>query len=93
MHSNQSTNKLAANDNQIKLTIHDVQTISQYEYKKCTKKLLKWGLKVMRTVPVKHIINFFTLIFILRDYQVVHGFPAYKELFKHLNLGYCWRSV
>ena len=39
MHSNQSTNKLAANDNQIKLTIHDVQTISQYEYKKCTKKL------------------------------------------------------
>ena len=35
--SNQSTNKMATNDGQIKLTIQDVYTIFQCEYCKCNK--------------------------------------------------------
>ena len=52
------TNIMAVNDNQLKLTIHDVQTI----FLEMHKKILMRGLKVTRVVPEKSIINFFGLV-------------------------------
>ena len=61
MHSNRSTNKMVANDGQVKLIIQDVNMIFQCEYWKFNKNFLCGRLKVRPVVSEKHIINAFGL--------------------------------
>ena len=62
MRSNQSTNKTAATEGQIRLTNCKIQTNLQCKHWKGNKFFLCGGLKVTQAVPEKHIIIFLSKI-------------------------------